>query len=76
MNREQIWIELGLRGALEMMDASCEMCERLSEEHIGNPSAMHELMSDIASDIIVMRQASQDNQMSMEEYNALPLYKG
>lgn len=74
--REKIWMALGLRGALEMMEASCEMCERLTEEHIENPSAMSQLMSDIASDIIVRRQALEDNQMSMEEYDTLPYYGG
>jgi len=74
--REKIWMGLGLQGALEMMDASCCMAERLAEQHIQNPSAYRSLMEDIANDIISKRKALEDNAMSMEEYSSLPLYEG
>jgi hypothetical protein len=74
--REKIWMSLGLCGALEMMEASCDMAERLTEEHIRSQSATDQLMSDIASDIISKRRALQDNAISMEEYNSLPYYRG
>ena len=74
--REQAWIDLGLLGSLEMMDASCTLADRLTEKHIQNPAAYGALMETIAHDIIVKRQAMEDNSMSMEEYNSLPLYGG
>jgi hypothetical protein len=74
--RELIWLDLGLLGALEMMDASCMMADRLSEEHVRNPAAYGALMESIAHEIIIKRKALQDNSMSMEEYNSLPLYGG
>lgn len=54
--REKIWLDLGLLGALEMMDASCTMAERLNEEHIGNPIAMRQLMETIAAEIVGKRE--------------------
>lgn len=54
-NREQAWIDLGLLGALEMMDASCTLADRLTEEHIQNPSAYGALMETIAHEIISKR---------------------
>ena len=74
--REKIWMSLGLCGALEMMEASCEMAERLTEDHIGSPLAMRNLMEDVAHDIIAKRNALSDNTMSMEEYDSLPYYGG
>lgn len=50
--REQTWIDLGLAGALEMMDASCSLAERLTETHIGNPAAYRDLMVSIAAEIV------------------------
>ena len=74
--REKIWMSLGLCGALEMMEASCEMAERLTEDHIGSTLAMSNLMEDVAHDIIAKRNALSDNTMSMEEYDSLPYYGG
>jgi hypothetical protein len=55
--REQIWISLGLQGALELMDAACSMAERLTEEHVNNRTLAHELMASIANEIIGKREA-------------------
>lgn len=74
--REQTWIDLGLLGSLEMMDASCSLAERLEEKHMSDEQAYTALMGDIAHDIIAKRQAMEDNSISMEEYNSLPLYRG
>jgi hypothetical protein len=54
---EKIWMGLGLQGALEMMDASCSLCERLTEECVENPSVKDALIQSIASEIIAGRQA-------------------
>jgi hypothetical protein len=53
---EKIWMGLGLQGALEMMDASCSLCERLTEECVENPSVKDALIQTIASEIIASRQ--------------------
>ena len=49
---EKIWMSLGLQGALEMMDASCSLCERLTEECVTNPSVKDALIQSIAAEII------------------------
>ena len=54
--REQIWIDLGLQGALELMDASCSLCERLTEECVENPAVKDALIRTIAAEIIRNRQ--------------------
>ena len=54
--REQIWIGLGLQGALELMDASCSLCERLTEECVENPAVKDALIRTIAAEIIRNRQ--------------------
>jgi hypothetical protein len=54
--REQIWISLGLQGALELMDASCSLCERLTEECVENPAVKDALIRTIAAEIIRNRQ--------------------
>jgi hypothetical protein len=53
---EKIWMGLGLQGALEMMDASCSLCERLTEECVENPSVKDALIQSIAAEIISGRQ--------------------
>ena len=53
---EKIWMGLGLQGALEMMDASCSLCERLTEECVTNPEAKDALIRSIAAEIISSRQ--------------------
>jgi len=53
---EKIWMSLGLQGALEMMDASCSLCERLTEECVENPSVKDALIQSIAAEIISGRQ--------------------
>lgn len=55
---EKIWMSMGLQGALEMMDASCSLCERLTEECVVNPAVKDELIQSIASEIIGNRQLS------------------
>lgn len=50
--REQTWIDLGLIGAIEIMDASCLLAARLNEEHTSSEQAYKFLMSSIANDII------------------------
>jgi hypothetical protein len=49
---EKIWMGLGLQGALEMMDASCSLCERLTEECVTNPAIKNALTESIAAEII------------------------
>lgn len=56
MKMEEIWISLGLQGALEMMDASCSLCERLTEECVTNPEVKDALIRSIAAEIIGSRQ--------------------
>jgi hypothetical protein len=53
---EKIWMGLGLQGAFEMMDASCCLCERLTEECVENPSVKDALIRTIATEIIGNRQ--------------------
>jgi hypothetical protein len=53
---EKIWMGLGLQGALEMMDASCSLCERLTEECVENPAVKDALIRTIAAEIIRSRQ--------------------
>ena len=53
---EKIWMGLGLQGALEMMDASCSLCERLTEECVENPSVKDALIQKISAEIIGSRQ--------------------
>jgi hypothetical protein len=53
---EKIWMSLGLQGAFEMMDASCSLCERLTEECVENPSVKDALIRTIAAEIIGNRQ--------------------
>ena len=53
---EKIWMSLGLQGAFEMMDASCCLCERLTEECVENPSVKDALIKSIAAEIISNRQ--------------------
>jgi hypothetical protein len=53
---EKIWMGLGLQGALEMMDASCSLCERLTEECVENPAVKDALIRTIAAEIISGRQ--------------------
>jgi hypothetical protein len=53
---EKIWMGLGLQGALEMMDASCFLCERLTEECVESPAVKDALIQSIASEIIASRQ--------------------
>jgi hypothetical protein len=53
---EKIWMGLGLQGALEMMDASCSLCERLTEECVENPAVKDALIRTIAAEIIRNRQ--------------------
>lgn len=53
LNLESMWISLGLRGALEMMDASCTLAERLDTNGITN-----ELCRTIANEIISRRDDS------------------
>lgn len=53
--REQAWMILGLVGAVEMMDASCSLADRLTEEHVNNRSAYISLMQTIANEIIGQR---------------------
>jgi hypothetical protein len=55
---EKIWMSLGLQGAFEMMDASCMMCERLTEECVENPSVKDALIRSIAAEIIGNRQSN------------------
>lgn len=53
---EKIWMGLGLQGALEMMDASCSLCERLTEECVTNASVKDALIQTIAAEIMGNRQ--------------------
>ena len=53
---EKIWMALGLQGALEMMDASSSLCERLTEECVTNPEVKDALIQTIAAEIIASRQ--------------------
>jgi hypothetical protein len=53
---EKIWMDLGLQGAFEMMDASCSLCEKLTEECIENKVVKDALIQSIASEIIANRQ--------------------
>lgn len=53
--REQAWINYGLLGAFEMMEASCLLCDRLGEEHMNNRSLYLALMETIANEIIEQR---------------------
>ena len=53
---EKIWMGLGLQGAFEMMDASCSLCERLTEECVENPEVKDALIQTIAAEIIRRRQ--------------------
>lgn len=53
LNLENMWISLGLRGALEMMDASCTLAERLDSNGITN-----ELCVTIANEIVSKRDDS------------------
>lgn len=53
---EKIWMDMGLQGALEMMDASCSLCERLTEECVVNPEVKSALIRSIAAEIIGSRQ--------------------
>ena len=53
---EKIWMNLGLQGAFEMMDASCSLCERLTEECVENPAVKDALIQSIAAEIISGRQ--------------------
>lgn len=53
---EKIWMSLGLQNALEMMDASCSLCERLTEECVTNPKVKDALIRSIAAEIIGSRQ--------------------
>jgi hypothetical protein len=55
---EKIWMDLGLQGALEMMDASCSLCERLTEECVTNPPVKDALIQSIAAEIIGNRQSN------------------
>jgi len=55
---EKIWMGLGLQGAFEMMDASCSLCERLTEECVVNPSVKDALIQSIAAEIIGNRQSN------------------
>jgi hypothetical protein len=52
---EKIWMSLGLQGAFEMMDASCSLAERLTEECVTNPAAKDALIRSIAAEIIDSR---------------------
>ena len=54
---EKIWLSLGLQGALEMMDASCSLAERLTEECVTNPAVKDALIRSIAAEIIGSRQS-------------------
>ena len=53
--REHAWMILGLKGAFEMMEASCLLSERITEDHLNNHSLTISLMRSIAGEIIKNR---------------------
>lgn len=53
--RMEIWAALGLRGCIEIMEASTELAEAYTQEMVENPSLVPPVMERIAARIIAAR---------------------